>query len=183
MSDIINEQPQQVAPFNNEHNLNNYDTQQKIKSYVENNSFTKILNINEVDILLRRNTNEDIYVGMTDGIVVYYSSIKEFQKEKYSQSILMSIGKGKGIPRKMILDHLIDNYGALYSDSQQTHDGETFWKKLLKLAVDSGFKVGYIDNRNKEEYNSSSNLEDWIASKNAWGDTNEYKEKRFVIYK
>jgi hypothetical protein len=51
----------------------------------------------------------------------------------------------EGVARKIFVDHLMQNYGAVITDSRQTPDGQRFWNKRIAESMSAGYHVYYVN--------------------------------------
>lgn len=92
--------------------------------------------------------------------------------------------KTKNITEYVFFDYLLSEWGAVISDSQQTEDGQRFWRRMMGVAVSKGHKVGMFDmlSKNVDWYDGSKPYPAWISSHlTAWGKEHKHQGYRFVI--
>lgn len=85
---------------------------------------------------------------------------------------------------KVFFDFLLHNCGCIMSDKIQTPEGRRFWENMLSTADHLGYVVSFVyKNRVVSTYDGQTDLQDWVASFNTWGEGQKYQLDRFLISK
>ena len=91
----------------------------------------------------------------------------------------------QGLPTKIFREYLLDRYGTVITDMEQTADGKRFWSdRILQILNDPRYKIyylNYIHPRETIEITSSKQFEEILRNKPAYGDELKYQHRRFIL--
>lgn len=121
-------------------------------------------------------------VGILDDKIVYFVEYTNISKVPTIQTKLWrdkTVDESKGLPTKIVFDHLIKKYNYIFTDKEQTNDAKEFWKRLLEAADTKGLDIGYLD-VTSSEYQIKTNKEsfrDWynLHQREIWGKDIKYQ--------
>lgn len=90
----------------------------------------------------------------------------------------------QGITRWIFFDYLLQKYPAVMSDGQQTKDGQGFWIGRMAEATARRLRVALVNLNHRQViwFNPQiETFESWIATNNAWGNTEPLQAFRYLI--
>lgn len=157
---------------------------------------TKVIENTNNHIFYKAGTdNEGWYAGYDKRIellyyLVQYESVQTFLGKAVTQTLIWRWGANMfamGITEKVVFDILLNDFDTIMSDSHHTPDGKKFWITLLARAERRRLLVALINLKEKliirAERNEPIPLFLKRVSKEAWGDTENFQNMRFLISK
>lgn len=160
--DKLFESPIRIKSFD----IGEFDNHHKNYEYVKNlkDKFSPVDKFGKYDVF-RMNLSEgnnDFFV-YNDFIVAYFNYDVEnnnFIEKKVWQDHLQL-----GLCRDILFNYYLKKYDRIISDGLHTEFGERYWKKLLRHAINSGYKIYALRNdRDKIKIQNIDDLNNFYKS-------------------
>jgi hypothetical protein len=177
---ILNESPVRLGRQYSEELDNNWFNVETAKETLEDSSFEKVLSKEVFDVNL--NLFRDVYeedkfqdYWMTDQ--PFISCYFLFQKSgKGLQSLRVWNHKAfKGTAKDLFFSYYLQNFDFIISDNKHSDQGESYWKKIVKIARTNGNAVTVIARDGIES--DLKNLD------GLWGSSEEFSKFRIKVFK
>jgi len=130
---------------------------EELNSFLEDSNFKFLDKINNIEILFENESSKMIHLYFrNEGNFIGHILLKKFDvfNKEINKVILVEIFKyykGKGIA-KLLYDYLINKFGIISSDTQQSKSGAKIWESLINSGK---YKIlVYNDNKKKIYYHS-----------------------------
>lgn len=126
-----------------------------------------------------------------DRTIFYYVQYKQLNKKLMGQTVTQTLlwsqrsAITQNLTRKMVFDYLLKQWPIIMSDTQQTPDGERFWRSLISIADGKGLEYG-LANLNTQEIEKPEKdegpLDFWDrVNDKAYGTHEKFEARRFWI--
>lgn len=175
----------------------NFDNDSLNRQFVTDklNKLAEVIEEDDKHIFFRTGSKEQgWYIGYHKQIKLAYYCVQyqKLNKRLIGQTVTQTLvwrGDGfaitLGITNHVIFDILLPRYGAILSDSQQTREGQRFWRDLIARADDRNLYYGLVDFNTKqfflpEEKEHSHTFWNRFVHV-AYGSTNAHRAYRFLI--
>lgn len=177
---ILNESPVRLGRQYSEELDNNWFNVETAKETLEDSSFEKVLSKEVFDINL--NLFRDVYEE--DKFQDYWMTDQPFIScyflFKKSGKGLQTLGvwnhkSFKGTAKDLIFSYYLQNFDFIISDNKHSDQGESYWKKIVKIAQNNGNVVKVVTRDGIE-----SDLKDLD---NLWGSSEEFSNFRIKVFK
>ena len=177
---ILNESPVRLGRQYSEELDNNWFNVETAKETLEDSSFEKVLSQEVFDINL--NLFRDVYEE--DKFQDYWMTDQPFIScyflFKKSGKGLQTLGvwnhkSFKGTAKDLIFSYYLQNFDFIISDNKHSDQGESYWKKIVKIAQNNGNVVKVVTRDGIE-----SDLKDLD---NLWGSSEEFSNFRIKVFK
>jgi hypothetical protein len=191
LEEVLNEMPKRIGHWLPSELV---DSKSNREVYLENkrDKYKKLIKQLADNVILYRSKGTFFIQDDKLEQVTYQMTYKVDKNAKLGQYVWQSTvwnpgGKPylEGFPRKVIFDYLIPEYGTIVTDSEQSWEGERFWKILIMYAFQRNLNVYYYNFMTKELIKMESfgqwEIFDRDNTYDIWGDSDKHKLKRMLI--
>ena len=121
----------------------------------------------------------------------YYAALKNGRLANFAVTQVAvwrdnSARETRGLPQRVIFDHILKKWPVIISDYLQTERGKAFWENLMGEAVAEGFQIAVthlVDNTILWfDPTTDRDLSSWVSEwRGAWGYQSDHQNFRFII--
>jgi hypothetical protein len=187
--EILTEMPQKIDALK-WHDLFNYEKNQKYYNVIRAEKYKKLYQKINDHVSIYQFKTEFICLDTKQKLITYFMKYKVANNGIIGSFVWQAlVWRDKtslylsGIPQKIFFDYLLQKFGCVVTDSEQTWDGERFWGERIAEALDSRFYVYYYNFKTKElvEVKTISEFRNIEQKYDIWGPSELHKMKRMII--
>jgi hypothetical protein len=187
--EILNEMPKRIGNWSPQELLD-HNNNKEIYLELKRDKFKELVfKVDEYSNMFRA---KGIYFILDDKIqqVTYKMTFKTDRNKLLGNYVWQStvwsqggISYLKGLPTKMIFDYLLKKYEVVVTDSEQSFDGERFWRNIIQEAFTKNINVYYYNFLSKELIKMKDFYDWWNfqTHNDVWGDNKQHELKRMLI--
>lgn len=192
LTHILNEMPQNILQLNVLDDLSIHE--------VNYSKYKQLFNLNK-DILYKYSDTRIVYqsgncyfcLDMQLRKVLYFMEYTTSFATKLGGTFLWqslvwrdkSVIQVQQLPHDIFFNHLLQKYGVITTDGEQTADGKRFWMYQISYAFQNQLYVYYYNMNTQELIHipDALSFERIIHNNAVWGDTKDHQSKLLVIAK
>jgi hypothetical protein len=160
-----------VSIFESPMRLNNPWDAEQLNSLGKNNSFT--IGIKEKATLIGNFDNYELYKYNSGNYIINVLVLKNltiaFVQYKIKNNIVeiervWQDATYTGLVRKFIFEYLLKMFDGILSSDSHTELGQKYWDKLLKQALNKGFKIFVVNKDEKIQLDNNFDINNYYSN-------------------
>lgn len=160
-----------VSIFESPMRLNNPWDAEQLNSLGKNNSFT--IGIKEKATLIENFDNYELYKYNSGNYIINVLVLKNltiaFVQYKIKNNIVeiervWQDATYTGLVRKFIFEYLLKMFDGILSSDSHTELGQKYWDKLLKQALNKGFKIFVVNKDEKIQLDNNFDINNYYSN-------------------